>query len=95
MGCRVLRVAPFLVEQFLLGGTDSALDPISPPKDLRVKSARMNQADPVHPVLELLVESSTFEGGDLATFETAETWTAQFRRRMGTASSGKDARRGK
>ena len=85
MGCRVLQVSPFFVEQWLREGTD-AFDPVDAPKDIEVLSARMNFSG--QPIIELLVKSEKWDGADTDTFETAKPWNVVFRRRAAAAAAG-------
>ena len=77
MGCRVLKAQPALVEMVLRKGFD-AIEPVDSPKDLELVSCRMNFSG--HPMVELLVKSTDFDGSDTDTFETAKPWVLEFRR---------------
>ncbi len=89
MGCRVLQVAPFLVETWLTEGVD-ALVPIDAPKEVEVLSSRMTFHG--HPTIELLLKSASWDGSDTETFDTAKRWAATFKRVAPIArAGGKDA----
>ena len=88
MGVRVLQVAPFLVERWLTEGL-SAWEPISPPRDIEILSARMTFTH--HPTIELLVKSRDWDGVDTDTFDVAKRWAPVFRTPSPLPRGGKDA----
>jgi hypothetical protein len=77
VGCRVLKIQPAFVVRLLTKGCEAA-EPTNVPGDLEILSTRMNFSGP--PMIELLVRSSEFDGSDAATLDTAEPWSAIFRR---------------